>query len=153
MQQQQQQADSKLSNGHVNGKEGGDVAASTQDPVSTSVAVDLSQTDVFHDYSIFEEVLKTVLEIINACLTKNLVANSNLIYTLLYNREVFEPFLSSPAFQDIIINIETVLTYFSNRIEATERSLSVEEVYDIIKQSSLQWPSEKLKVSCLFFLF
>lgn len=102
--------------------------------------------DLVNDFPVFEEVLRTILEIINACLTKNLVSNPNLVYTLLYNRKVFDTFLSNAAFQEIIINIETVLTYFSNRIEGIERSLTVEEVFEIIKQSSLQWGSEKLKV-------
>lgn len=110
-------------------------------------------SDLIQDFPIFEEVLRTILEIINACLTKNLASNPNLVYTLLYNRKVFDPFLSNPSVQDIIINIETVLTYFSNRIEVGERTLSVEEVFEIIKHSSLQWPSEKLKVSSKYKLY
>lgn len=53
-----------------------------------------------------------------------------------------------PSFQDIVMNVESVLTYFSNRIDAENKdnSLSVAEVYQIIQQSSRQWPSEKLKV-------
>lgn len=113
----------------------------------TGAQVDGSITqDLVADFPVFEEVLRTILEIINACLTKNLVNNPNLVYTLLYNRKVFDTFLSNPAFQEVIINIETVLTYFSNRIESIERTPSVEEVFEIIKQSSLQWGSEKLKV-------
>lgn len=103
-------------------------------------------SDLLHDLSIYEEVLRMVLEIINACLTAQLTHNPNLVYQLLYKRQVFEPFQTHPSFQDIVMNIETVLTYFSNRIEGTERSLSVAEVYDIIRQSSLQWPTDRLKV-------
>ncbi|KAI2809695.1 hypothetical protein BLOT_000846 [Blomia tropicalis] len=103
------------------------------------------KTELIQDFPIFEEVLRTILEIINACLTKNLANNPNLVYALLYDRKVFDPFLSNPSVQDIIINIETVLTYFTNRIEIGERTLSPEEVLETIKHSSLQWPSEKLK--------
>lgn len=135
-----------------NGVDNGDVTVA-----KTEVAGDLGETngnqsvDLIQDLPIFEEVLRTILEIINACLTKNLPSNPNLVYTLLYNRKVFE--LSNTAFQDITINIEAVLTYFSNRIEIGERTLSVEEVFEIIKHASLQWPSEKLKVNAWLSAF
>lgn len=50
--------------------------------------------ELIQDFPIFEEVLRTILEIINACLTKNLASNPNLIYTLLYNRSGEYPSLS-----------------------------------------------------------
>ena len=129
-------------------KQNGINLSSVAKPDGDTVETNANHDDLTQDFPIFEEVLRTILEIINACLTKNLANNPNLIYTLLYNRKVFDPFLSNPSVQDIIINIETVLTYFSNRIDAGERTLFVEEVFEIIKHSSLQWPSEKLKV-CL----
>jgi Dyggve-Melchior-Clausen syndrome protein. len=49
-----------------------------------------------------------VLEIINSCLSHQLVHNPNLVYTLLYKKHVFEPFRSHLAFQDIVQNIDTV---------------------------------------------
>lgn len=49
-----------------------------------------------------------VLEILNSCLTNQLVHCPNLVYTLLYKRSVFEQFRSNPAFQDIIQNIDMV---------------------------------------------
>ncbi|CAG2167525.1 unnamed protein product [Oppiella nova] len=121
----------------TNGIDQSDVSSDCE---TSSVAPDLQQ-----DLSIFEEVLRMILEIINACLAAQLTNNPNLVYTLLYKRQVLEPFQSHPCFQDIVMNIETVLTYFSNRIEAIDRNLSVSEVYEIIQQSSLQWPSDRLK--------
>lgn len=105
-----------------------------------------SSIDELRDITLHEEVLRTILEIINASLTKNLISNPNLIYTLLYNRKVFEPFLGNQMFQDIIANIDILLTYFSNRIDSQEGTLSVDEVFEIIKQASLNWPKEKMKV-------
>ncbi len=138
--------------GKQNGVEGFESSVKTDGDAGGGESVNgTPQTDLIQDFPIFEEVLRTILEIINACLTKNLASNPNLIYTLLYNRKVFDPFLTHPSVQDIIINIETVLTYFSNRIEVGERTLSVDEVFEIIKHSSLQWPSEKLKVLLLCF--
>lgn len=60
------------------------------------------------DLTILEEVLRMVLEIINSCLTHQLPENPNLVYTLLYKREVFQPFTMHSAFQDIVQNIESV---------------------------------------------
>jgi hypothetical protein len=102
--------------------------------------------ELMHDISIYEKVLRIILEIINAALASQLNHNPNLVYTLLYNRAMFEPFQAHPAFQDIVMNIETVLTYFENRVKIEERTLTSDEVYAIIEHASLQWPADKLKV-------
>lgn len=60
------------------------------------------------DLSVLEEVLRMVLEILNSCLSHQLVYCPNLVYTLLYKRNVFEAFRSHSAFQDIIQNIDMV---------------------------------------------
>jgi len=57
---------------------------------------------------VLEEVLRMVLEILNSCLTNQLVYCPNLVYTLLYKRSVFEGFRSHHAFQDVIQNIDMV---------------------------------------------
>lgn len=49
-----------------------------------------------------------VLEIINSCLTHRLAHNPNLIYTLLYKKDIFQPFRMHSAFQDIVQNIDSV---------------------------------------------
>lgn len=103
--------------------------------------------ELMHDISIYEKVLRIILEIINAALASQLNHNPNLVYTLLYNRSMFEPFQAHPAFQDIVMNIETVLTYFENRVKNEERTLTSDEVYSIIEHASLQWPADKLKVT------
>ncbi len=61
-----------------------------------------------------EEVIRMVLEIINSTLTHMLHHNPNLIYTLLYNKDMFiSHFRIHPTFQDIIQNIDTVSTFRS----------------------------------------
>lgn len=60
------------------------------------------------DLGVLEEVLRMVLEILNSCLSHQLVYCPNLVYTLLYKRHVFEAFRSKHAFQDIIQNIDMV---------------------------------------------
>lgn len=110
--------------------------------------VSVKSPDSSKDLTIYEEVLRMILEIINSCLASQLAHNPNLVYTLLYNRHVFEAYHEHPSFQDIVMNIETIMTYFSNRIatESGENSLSVTEIYQIIENLSKKWPSEKLKV-------
>ena len=72
------------------------------------------------DVSALEEVLRMILEIVNSCLVSQIKSNSNLIYTLLYKKEVFEPFMTQPAFQDLSQNLQTV------SLEGRKRCLSVD---------------------------
>ncbi|CAH1392635.1 unnamed protein product [Nezara viridula] len=52
-----------------------------------------------------EKALRIILEVLNSCLSNQLISNTNLIYTLLYNKHIFDTFRNNPAFQDIISNI------------------------------------------------
>lgn len=79
------------------------------DNTSTVIATDATvRSMVLEDLSVLEEVLRMVLEIINSCISHQLVYCPNLVYTLLYKRQVFEAFRSHSAFQDIIQNIDMV---------------------------------------------
>lgn len=98
------------------------------------------------DLNVLEEVLRMVLEIINSCLSNQLQHNPNLIYALLYKRNVFDPFRNHPNFQDIVENVDVVINYFSNKLEQVQTDLSVDEVLSTISQGTLMWPSHKLKV-------
>lgn len=49
-----------------------------------------------------------MLEIINSCLTNSLHHNPNLVYALLYKRDLFEQFRTHPSFEDIMQNIDLV---------------------------------------------
>lgn len=57
-----------------------------------------------------------VLEIINSCLTHRIAHNPNLIYTLLYKKDIFQPFRTHSAFQDIVQNIDSVSLCFKRQI-------------------------------------
>ncbi|GAB6032050.1 hypothetical protein CHUAL_010419 [Chamberlinius hualienensis] len=113
-------------------------ATESQDPDEENLAADLLQ-----DLAVLEEVLRMVLEIINSCLCNQLIHSNHLIYTLLYKRECFEQFRNHPTFQDIIQNIETVLTYFSSKLEAANKDLSADDVLQIIQEGSMQWPGDR----------
>uniref|UniRef100_A0A0X3P105 Dymeclin n=1 Tax=Schistocephalus solidus TaxID=70667 RepID=A0A0X3P105_SCHSO len=84
-----------------------------------SVKVNLapSANALLQDLSLLEEVIRMALEIFNAILTHSLTSNTHLIYALLYQREYLTPLQSHPAFQDVMQNIDIVLTYFASRIE------------------------------------
>lgn len=87
-----------------------------------------------------------VLEIINSCLSNQLQHNPNLIYALLYKKNIFDPFRNHQNFQDVVQNLDIVINYFSNKLQQVQSDLSVKEVLSTIAQGTLQWPSHKLKV-------
>ena len=49
-----------------------------------------------------------LLEILNSSLTHTLHNNPHLVYSMLYQKEVFTPFHSRPGFIDLVQNIEMV---------------------------------------------
>lgn len=99
--------------------------------------------------NVLEEVLRMVLEILNSCLSQQLVNCPNLVYTLLYKKQVFEQFRTHAAFQDIIQNIDMVVGFFSTRLQRVQEQrgeLDVNEVLDVISKSNSQWSSDRLRV-------
>ena len=86
--------------------------------LTSKILVLLKQACLFtflQDLAVLEEVFRMVLEIINSTVTYSLHHNPNLVYTLLYKRETFDPFRAHPMFQDVIQNIDLVLGFFSKR--------------------------------------
>ncbi|XP_058120627.1 dymeclin [Anopheles ziemanni] len=108
----------------------------------------LTPEDMLQDLSVLEEVLRMVLEILNSCLSHQLVYCPNLVYTLLYKRNVFEAFRSHSAFQDIIQNIDMVVGFFSSRLQRVQDQrgeLGVSEVLEVISKGASQWSSDRLR--------
>lgn len=101
--------------------------------------------DYAQDLSVIEEVIRMLLEIINSCLSNSLHHNPNLVYALLYKRELFEQFRSHPSFQDIMQNLDTVIGFFSQRLEQAGTDLSVETVQEVIKKGVVALPKDRLK--------
>ncbi|XP_043263464.1 dymeclin [Colletes gigas] len=105
-----------------------------------------TNTDLIQDLTILEEVLRMVLEIINSCLTYRLAHNPNLIYTLLYKKDIFQPFRTHSAFQDIVQNIDSVINFFSYKLEQKDQSqLGVSQVLTTIQQGTSEWPRDRLR--------
>ncbi|MBN3322130.1 DYM protein, partial [Atractosteus spatula] len=105
-----------------------------------------SLPDYAQDLNVIEEVIRMMLEIINSCLANSLHHNPNLVYALLYKRELFEQFRSHPSFQDIMQNLDVVIGFFSARLEQAGSDLSVERVQEVIKQGAVALPKDRLKV-------
>ncbi|XP_062867102.1 dymeclin [Trichomycterus rosablanca] len=101
--------------------------------------------DYAQDLSVIEEVIRMLLEIINSCLCNSLHHNPNLVYALLYKRELFEQFRSHPSFQDVMQNLDTVIGFFSQRLEQEGSDLSVERVQEVIKKGAVLLPKDRLK--------
>ncbi|XP_073440940.1 dymeclin, partial [Dendrobates tinctorius] len=101
--------------------------------------------DYAQDLNVIEEVIRMMLEIINSCLSNSLHHNPNLVYALLYKRELFEQFRSHPSFQDIMQNIDMVIGFFSSRLEQAGSDLSVERVLEVIKQGAVALPKDRLR--------
>uniref|UniRef100_A0A4X1UIA2 Dymeclin n=1 Tax=Sus scrofa TaxID=9823 RepID=A0A4X1UIA2_PIG len=106
---------------------------------------DVPLPDYAQDLNVIEEVIRMMLEIINSCLTNSLHHNPNLVYALLYKRDLFEQFRTHPSFQDIMQNIDLVITFFSSRLLQAGAELSVERVLEIIKQGVVALPKDRLK--------
>lgn len=118
--------------------------------LETTVSINEDEAELEQDLNVLEEVLRMVLEILNSTLTSQLTNNPNLIYTLLYNRHVFEAFKDNVVFQDIIHNIEIVIKHFSELLSTKTQHQEVDayEVLQVIQQGGRQWPRDKLTVSC-----
>ncbi|KAL4144008.1 hypothetical protein QTP88_006253 [Uroleucon formosanum] len=100
------------------------------------------------DMSAIDEALRIVLEVINSCLSNQLIHNPNLVYALLYQRKVFEPLKSHEAFHDVIQNIDMVITFFSAKLEREEELLNSSDVNTMLSRVqhwSLQWPRDLMK--------
>ncbi|KAM7077280.1 dymeclin isoform 2-T6 [Ciconia maguari] len=107
--------------------------------------------DYAQDLNVIEEVIRMMLEIINSCLTNSLHHNPNLVYALLYKRDLFEQFRTHPSFQDIMQNIDLVISFFSSRLEQAGAELSVERVLEIIKQGAVALPKDRLRGAEKYF--
>ncbi|KAM3599769.1 uncharacterized protein V6R79_011162 [Siganus canaliculatus] len=101
--------------------------------------------DYAQDLNVIEEVIRMMLEIINSCLCTSLHHNPNLVYALLYKRELFEQFRTHPSFQDIMQNLDTVIGFFSQRLEQAGSDLSVERVQEVIMKGAQALPTDRLK--------
>ena len=98
------------------------------------------------DLAIIDELMRMFLEIINSCLTNNLHHNADLIYSLLYHKNIYLQFRDHPNFQDVIQNIDTIITSFSHDLDSVQDK-SVENLKEVITQGVKQFPRDRLRVN------
>lgn len=103
--------------------------------------------DYASELAVLTEVIRMLLEILNSCLTgPGLRHNINLVYALLHQREIFQQFQKHPGFHDVLQNIDTIISFFSGRMDQyNHQAMTIEEVHEIIKEAMLQLPSHRLK--------
>jgi hypothetical protein len=102
--------------------------------------------DLLQDLAIIEELMRMVLEIINSCLINSLHHNSDLVYSLLYHKAIYLQFQDHPTFQDVVENIEMVITSFSNEIEHLEDK-SIENLKQVIEIGIKQFHRDRFRVN------
>lgn len=104
-----------------------------------------NQLEEIADLAVLEEIVHMMLEIINACLYNHVSDNSNLIFALLRNKEVFESFSNHPKFQKVIENIYSILTYFGNCIDELAPFNNADEIIALIVKKAENCPREQLQ--------
>ncbi|KAI6197392.1 hypothetical protein M3Y94_01218600 [Aphelenchoides besseyi] len=101
-------------------------------------------SDLHRDITALEEGIRMVLEVINSALCSNLRNNANLIYSILYKRDLFEQHHHHPMFHDLVWNIYMVINHFTTRVtEVYGASSSVDVVLEAIKKTAM--PTDRLK--------
>ena len=93
-------------------------------------------------------ILKTLLDIINACLNQSLDQNLELVYHLLHQRASINRLRSIPGLAELVDNIELVIGFFSGHLKLGQEDstvLNTGEIQTIIGQVVRQLPRSKLK--------
>jgi len=115
---------------------------------STTVAIDdldgKSKEDLELDLSILDEVLRMLLEILNAAFSHQLTSNQNLIYSILHKREVLDVLRTQDPFQDVVTNLDLVSNYFTNKI-GNLNDPGVTEILQSIQLGCADFPKDQLK--------
>ncbi|TKS84360.1 Dymeclin [Collichthys lucidus] len=101
--------------------------------------------DYVIDIDVIFDCIRRIFYIIFDCTTQSLMIRPLLFYTLLYKRELFEQFRTHPSFQDIMQNLDTVIGFFSQRLEQAGSDLSVERVQEVIMKGAQALPTDRLK--------
>lgn len=104
--------------------------------------------DVPTDLHVYTDFLRIVLEIINAILTYALPRNPEVVYALLHQQELFQPFRNHPRFYELIENLYTVLDFFNARMDAhsSDEEWSVEKVLQVVIANTRSWRGEGMKM-------
>lgn len=97
---------------------------------------------------VYADLMRTVLEIINTIITTGLRQNPEMVYALLHQQDVFEPFRMHARFADILDNIQIVIDSFNQKVDSAQHregwSGSVTDVLGVIKENLGSWQADRL---------
>jgi len=112
----------------------------------TSIPVedDASREELEQDLSIVDEVLRMLLEILNAAFSHQLSSNQHLVYSMLHKKEVLEVLRRQATFQDVVANLDMVANYFSTRVGGLTEP-GVTDILQTIHLSCGDFPKDELK--------
>lgn len=119
----------------------------SENHIAAEVAINMdSEKDHTSDLNILEEVIRMLLEIVNSCLTEGALRhNVNLVYALLHKRDSFDRLRQYPSFQDVLQNIDTIISFFTDKLNQFDKqTMTIEEVHEVIKDATVQLPSHRL---------
>ena len=94
---------------------------------------------------LLEGILHIILALINSILAKNLTLNSQLVYNLIYRKEVFLKFRTHPEFCMLIENIFSVVDFFEAQLKIHAVFNTSEEGLEILVDLSRKWPADGLR--------
>jgi hypothetical protein len=69
------------------------------------------------EIQLYADFLRIVLEIINSILSNALQQNPELVYMLLQQAEVFEPWANHPRYAELMTNVTTVISFFNKKLQ------------------------------------
>ena len=95
--------------------------------------------------SLLEGILHIILALVNSILAKNLTLNSQLVYSLIYRKEVFLKFRTHPEFCMLTENIFSVVDFFESQLKIHAVFNSSEEGLVILEDLSRKWPADGLR--------
>ena len=95
--------------------------------------------------SLIEGILHIVLALINSVLAKNLTSNPQLVYNLIYRKEVFTEFRTHPEFGMLIANIFSVVEFFEAQLKIHAVFNTSDEGLAILEELSRKWPANGLR--------
>ncbi|KAF3497746.1 hypothetical protein DY000_02051843 [Brassica cretica] len=121
--------------------------------ISLSGEDDSVSEDLAAELQIFTDFLRLVLDILNAILTYALPRNPEIVYAIMHQQEVFQPFKNHPRFHELVENIYivdsiTVLDFFNSRMDSqrSDREWSVQKVLQFIIDNCRSWRGEGMKM-------
>ena len=100
------------------------------------------------DSVVFGDFMRLMLQVISNALNCNLGSNPHLVYTLLYQKEVFIEMAKYPTFSELASSISKILVFFNNNVEKDKKNswmYTYDDVISSIKDASKSFPAENLK--------